>query len=170
MNLRILTSALAALALAVPAFAAEKGKDKHDHGDEVKVGPTNGRLITAVEPHAEFLITKDKKIEIRFVDDANKVVAPGAQEVAVTIGERAKPTKLTFAKQGDTLVSSGPIPEGNELPTVVEIREKAGAKPVREKFNLNLSKCPTCENQEYNCKCDHAKDDHKDHKHDEKKK
>ncbi|MGV3531146.1 MAG: hypothetical protein ACO1QR_02165, partial [Chthoniobacteraceae bacterium] len=137
MKLRIIT-AITALSLAVPAFAAEK--EKHDH-DEVKVGPTNGKLITKVEPHVEFLVTKEKKVELRFVDGANKVVSPGAQEITVTMGERSKPTKLTFAKQGDKLVSSGPIPAGNEIPTVVQIREKAGAKAVNETFNLNLSEC-----------------------------
>jgi hypothetical protein len=147
---RILTI-LATISLALGAQAADK--DKHD---QVKIGPTNGRLLTAVEPHAEFLVTNDKKVEIRFVDDSNKVVAPGQQDVTVTMGDRSKPTKLTFTKDGDKLVSDKTIPEGNDYPTVVQIREKAGAKAVNEKFNLNLSKCPTCVNQEYNCKCDHA--------------
>lgn len=155
MKTRLLTT-LAVLGLAFCANAA----DEHDHA-KAKIGPTNGRLLTAVEPHVEFLVTKDKKIELRFVDDDNKVVAPGAQEITVTLGERAKPTKLTFAKEGDKLVSNGPIPEGNDYPTVVQIREKAGAKPVNEKFNLNQSKCPTCENSEYNCKCDHQAEEKK---------
>lgn len=151
-------AAILALA-AVPLRAAEKKHDHaHDHS-EVKIGPTNGRLLTAVEPHVEFLVTADKKVELRFVDDDNKVVAPGSQEITVTMGERSKPTKLTFTKEGDKLVSDKPVPEGNDYPTVVQIRAKAGAKPVNEKFNLNMSKCPTCENAEYNCKCDHSADE-----------
>ena len=147
---------LAACALILPASGADKDKH-HDH--ESKVGPTNGRLITSVEPRVEFLVTADRRIELRFVDSADKVVAPGEQEVTVTLGERAKPTRLTFSKEGDKLVSSGTIPEGNDYPTVVQIRAKAGAKPVNEKFNLNLTKCPTCANSEYNCKCDHHADE-----------
>lgn len=147
----ITLNVLAACALILPAFGADK--DKHD--DHGKVGPTNGRLITSVDPHLEFWVTADRRIELRFVDSANKVVAPGEQEVTVTLGERAKPTKLTFTKEGDKLVSNGTIPEGNDYPTVVQVRAKAGAKPVNEKFNLNLTKCPTCANSEYNCKCDH---------------
>jgi hypothetical protein len=143
--LRLTTICTLALGLASSAPAHEKG---------LKVGPTNGRLITSVEPHVEFLVNADKKIELRFVDDSNNVVAPAGQEITVTLGERAKPTKLTFTKEGDKLVSSGPIPEGNDYPTVVQIREKAGAKPVNAKFNLDLSKCAACSNQEYNCKCD----------------
>ena len=148
-----LLTALALLGLVLTANA-----------DPTKVGPTNGRLLTDVKPHVEFLVTPEKKVELRFVDDANKVVAPAAQEITVTLGERARPTKLTFTREGDKLVSSGPIPEGNDYPTVVQIREKAGAKPVNVKFNLDLNKCPTCENAEYNCKCDHHADEKKDDK------
>ncbi len=56
--------AIAALAASITlAAAAEKIK-----------APNGGRIIDSVEPHAEFLITADKKIEIRFLDDAGKVV------------------------------------------------------------------------------------------------
>jgi len=144
----LLTTMTAVLALALPAFA-EKGK----------AGPTGGRLITTVQPHAEFFVNKDKKVEIRFISDDNKVIAPAAQEVTVTLGDRSAPTKLAFTKTGDALVSDKAIPEGNELPTVVQIREKAGAKAVNEKFNLNLNKCPTCENAEYACTCEHGGDE-----------
>ncbi len=162
--MKFLLHTITALVLACSAtssLAQDKKTEKkeeagHDHDHAHKAGPTGGRLITSVEPHVEFLVTKDKKIEIRFVDDANKVVAPGTQEIAVTLGERSKPTKLVFTKSGDHLVSDKPIPDGNDYPTVVQIRAKAGAKPVNEKFNLNLDKCPTCSSQEYNCTCDHA--------------
>lgn len=126
--------------------------------------PNGGRVIHEVEPHAEFLISKDKKIEIRFLDDSGKVVAPEAQIVTVTMGERTSPTKLTFAKDGDKLVSDKVIPEGKELPVVLQIRAKEGEKAVTEKFNLNLAKCPTCEHAEYACTCEHG-GDHEGHDH-----
>jgi hypothetical protein len=147
-----INTTLLCLALAFTVTAADTAKHDHEHP---KAGPTGGKLITAVEPHAEFLINNDKKIEIRFVDDANKVVAPGEQVVSVTMGDRSAPTKLTFTKDGDKLVSDKAIPEGNDLPTVVQIKAKAGEKAVNEKFNLNLSKCPTCSNAEYACTCAH---------------
>ncbi len=159
---KILTTFLA-LGLAFTLNAAEK----HDHEHAAKAGPTGGKLITEVEPHVEFFINADKKVEIRFIDDDNKVVAPGEQVIAVTLGDRSNPTKLAFTKEGDKLVSDKTIPEGNDLPTVVQIRQKAGEKAVTEKFNLNLSDCPTCKNKEYACTCEHGDDD--DHK-DEKKK
>ena len=149
---KLLTTTLLGLALAITVSAADK--DKHEHA--AKAGPTGGRLITEVEPHVEFFVTKDKKVEIRFVDDDNKVVAPGEQVISVVMGDRSAPTKLAFTKDGNKLVSDKVIPEGNELPTVVQIKAKAGEKSVTEKFNLNLSKCPTCSNAEYACTCAHG--------------
>lgn len=160
MKKHIITTLLG-LALAFTASAAEKGKDKHDHEHAAKAGPTGGKLITEVEPHVEFFVTKDKKIEIRFVDDDNKVVAPGEQTVSVIMGDRSAPTKLAFTKDGNKLVSDKAIPEGNDLPTVVQIKAKPDAKSVTEKFNLNLNDCPTCKNKEYACTCEHGEEEKK---------
>jgi hypothetical protein len=137
------------------------------HAAEKVKAPNGGRIIDAVEPHAEFLITKDKKVEVRFLDAAGKVVAPAAQTVTVTMGDRAAPTKLTFTKDGDKLVSDKAIPEGNDLPVVVQIKATPDAKSVTEKFNLNLAKCPTCENAEYACTCAHGDEEkgHEGHDH-----
>ncbi|MDB6133966.1 MAG: hypothetical protein JWM59_2209 [Verrucomicrobiales bacterium] len=157
----ILTLAAAAILGLVPASPLTAA-DEHDHDHAAKAGPTGGKLLTEVEPHAEFLVTKDKKVEIRFVGEDNKVVAPAAQVVTVTLGERSKPTKLTFTKDGDKLVSDKTVLEGNDYPTVVEIKADAKAKPVRSRFNLNLTQCPTCAHPEYACTCehgDHAKKD-----------
>lgn len=167
---QLLLSALLTLGLAFGASAADKHDHDHDHG-KVKAGPNGGRLLTEVEPHAEFLVTKDKKVEIRFIDDDNKTVDPGTREVTVTLGQRTRPTKLTFKKDGDKLVSDKTVPEGNDYPTVVQIREKAGAKAVNAKFNLNMKDCPTCDHAEYACVCDHGDDhDKKDAKDAKKKK
>jgi hypothetical protein len=144
-------ASLAALVASLTfASAAEKIK-----------APNGGRIIEAVAPHAEFLVTKDKKIEIRFLDDTGKVVAPAAQAVSVTMGDRSAPTKLSFAKDGDKLVSDKVVPEGKDLPVVVQIKTTPEAKSVTEKFNLNLADCPTCEHAEYACSCEHGGDAHK---------
>ena len=148
----LLAIAAIALGFSCTAGAAE---DKHAH-DKIKAGPTGGRLITAVEPHVEFLVNQDKKVEIRFVDDDNKVLAPGEQVITATLGDRAKPTKLVFTKDGDKLISDQAVPAGNDYPTVVQIKATAKAKAVNARFNLNLSKCPTCESAEYACTCDHG--------------
>ena len=147
----LLTIAALSLGLAFNSFA----EDKDDHEHAAKAGPTGGKLITEVEPHVEFFVNKDKKVEIRFIDDDNKVVAPGDQVISVTLGERSKPTKLAFTKAGDKLISDKTVPEGNGHPTVVQIKADAKAKPVNARFNLNMNKCPTCANAEYACVCEH---------------
>ena len=87
-------------------------------------------------------------------------------EVTIVIDE-GKITSIAkgFAapKEGDKLISDKTIPAGNDYPTVVQIRAKKGAKPVNEKFNLNMDKCPTCEYLEYACTCEHGEEGH-DHK------
>lgn len=126
------------------------------HAAEKLKAPNNGRTINTVTPHAEFLVNPEKKLEVRFLDAAGKVIAPAAQVVTVTMGERAAPTKLIFTQDGDKLVSDKVIPEGKELPVVLQIKTTPDAKAVSAKFNLNMAKCPTCLNAEYACTCDHG--------------
>ena len=151
---------LAALALTIPAFAAEK-EHKHEKKD---AGPNGGRVITAVEPHLEFLVTKDRKVEITALTEDLKATKLSGQVIAVVAGDRSKPTKLEFKAEGDKLVSSNALPEGNDYPVSVSIKADAKAKAVYEKFNLNLEKCPTCKHQEYACVCDHAHDEKEEKK------
>jgi hypothetical protein len=134
---------------------------------EIKA-PNKGRIIDSVEPHAEFFVTADKKVEIRFLDDAGKVVAPAAQEVTVMMGDRSAPTKLTFTKDGDKLVSDKPVVEGQSLPVVLTIKTTPDAKSVTEKFNLDMGNCPPCSHAEYACICDHAKGGKEEKGHDHK--
>ena len=70
----------AALTLIGPAGAAEKTKD-HDHGHthaKKEAGPNGGRLLTALEPHAEFFVLPDRRVQITFLDAQDKPVAPGS--------------------------------------------------------------------------------------------
>ena len=157
MKTNLLTLAIAALGLAFTVNAAEK--DDHDHEHETKAGPTGGKLITEVEPHVEFFVNKDNKVEIRFIDDDMKVVARGEQVISVTLDDRSAPTKLSFTKEGNMLISDKAIPEGENLPTVVQIKTTPDAKSVTEKFNLNLEQCPTCKNKEYACTCAHGEEE-----------
>lgn len=125
------------------------------HAAEKIKAPNGGRIIDTVTPNAEFFVTADKKVEVRFFDASGKVIAPAAQAVTVTMGDRAAPTKLVFTKNGDKLVSDKVIPDGKELPVVLQIRVTPDSKPVSEKFNLNFSTCPECKLPEYACSCDH---------------
>jgi hypothetical protein len=152
----IMKTKIIALVIASLTFATAAEKIK---------APNGGRIIEAVTPHAEFLVTPDKKIEVRFLDEAGKVIAPAAQVVTVTMGDRAAPTKLAFAKDGDKLVSDKVIPDGKELPVVLQIKTTPDAKTVAEKFNLNMATCPECKFSEYACACDHATEKKTSHEH-----
>ena len=152
MKTRIATIAALVASLTF-ATAAEKIK-----------APNGGRIIDTVTPKAEFVVTKDKKAEVRFIDDAGKVIAPAAQSVTVVMGDRTNPTKLAFAKDGDKLVSDKAVPEGDSLPVVLQIKTTPDAKAITAKFNLNMSTCPECKLNEYACACDHATEE-KAHKH-----
>lgn len=145
------------LGLAVHAAEGDKAGHDHDHGHAEKItAPNGGRLLAGVEPHAEFLVLPDRRVQITFVDDHGKPVAPAAQTVTVTAGERSAPTRLTFTRAGNVLVSSAALPAGNDFPTVVQIKPSADAKTVVARFNLNLATCPECKKAEYACSCEHT--------------
>lgn len=148
----ILVAVLSAVVIGATAFT--HGTDHGNESNKIKA-PNGGRVITAVEPHAEFFVTAERKVQITFLDDDGKVVAPEAQVVTVTTGDRSAPTKLTFAKAGSSLISDATLPAGNEMPAVVQIKQTPDAKTVTEKFTLNLAKCPDCSSPEYACTCAH---------------
>jgi hypothetical protein len=144
MKIHLLSTLVAVLATTLTLHAADK-----------KAGPNGGRLLTKIQPNAEFLITKDRKVQITFLSADGKVVAPVDQVVTVTTGERSAPVKLSFVKSGEVLISDKALPEGNDLPAVVQIKTTPEARAVVEKFHLNLSECPGCKLAEYACTCDH---------------
>jgi len=129
-----------------------------DDGEKSEGGPNGGRLITSVEPAVEFIVKDDRTVEIQLLDENRNEVTPTDQVITLIGGERTSPTTLAFAKKGNRLVSDKPIPEGTSVPVVLQIVASANAPVVREKFNVNLSECPTCDYQEYACVCGH--DDH----------
>ncbi len=155
--MKILLTLLATLSLGVTLFAQDKHDHAHDHPEtKAQAGPNGGRLLTTVEPHAEFFVMPDRKVQISFFDKEGKPVAAAEQVVTVTTGERSAPVKLVFEKSGELLVSTEPVPEGGTFPLVVQIKVTPDAKTVVEKFNLNLAICPGCGLAEYACICAHA--------------
>jgi len=141
--------------------------EEHDHGPDGKEGkghelkesgPNGGRVLTEVEPHLEFLLLPDHKVQITALTDDFKATAIGDQIVTVTGGDRSAPADLKFAKQGDVLVSDTAFPKGEKLPVIVQIQTGSDAEPVFARFALNLVDCPECPNKEYACVCDHDHD------------
>src|SRR5687768_16010107 len=126
------------------------------HGEKKKVaGPNDGRIIAAVESRAEFFVLPDRKVQITFLDQAGKATPPADQIVTIVAGDRMSPTTLTFSKSGNTLLSNAPLPPGDDVPAVVQIKPTSKAKAVTEKFNVDLSKCGECKLAEYACICSH---------------
>jgi hypothetical protein len=149
------TTRILPIAIAILSSLTLHAGPNHSH-EKKEAGPNGGRILTAIEPHAEFLVTADRKVQITFVDDKGKAIAPAEQVVTVTTGERSAPLKMTFTKTETTLLSEQTVPEGNNFPVVVQIKTSPDAKPIVEKFTLNLSICPDCKYAEYACICSHT--------------
>ncbi len=143
----------------------EGGKAEHAHEHAKKeAGPNGGRIVTATTPHFEFFVMDGGKVKITFLGEDGKAIALKDQSVTAVGGDRAKPTKLAFAKDGESLVSDKPLPEGKEIPIVLMVKTDKDAKTVTEKFNVNLAECPTCKFKEYACVCEHG-GEHEGHDH-----
>ncbi|MBX3732892.1 MAG: hypothetical protein KF791_09885 [Verrucomicrobiae bacterium] len=150
-KLRILTLAVAfCAALALPANAQKK----HDH-DEHKATPKGGRLLDKTEPHAEFVVEKDRTVTINFYNDDMKPVAATTQAVTVIADAKSGKETLQFEKKGDSLVSKSKLPEGEGYNVVVQFKQTADAKPVNLRFKLDMYTCGECKRAEYACICDH---------------
>ncbi|MDB4505269.1 MAG: hypothetical protein QNK83_14655 [Akkermansiaceae bacterium] len=178
-------STITAFALLVtPMTYADEEKHDHkkhdhsehdDHADHDITPPNGGRILHDVEPHAEFFITKERKVQITFLNDHGKAVASDNALTAIG-GKRAAATKFTFEKTDNGFLSNEKLPEGNLVPIVLTFKNKEGQKSI-VKFNVNMADCPTCEFLEYACTCEHEHEgeghdhgDHKDHDHAKEKK
>ena len=133
-----------------------EGEAGHDDDNEKKEGgPSGGRIITSVNPRVEFLINDDRSIQLTFLDNQSQPIAPNSQVISLISGDRSNPTMIAFTPKDNVLVSTKALPEGNSVPVVLQIKESPTAEIIREKFNANLSECPTCDYQEYACVCGH---------------
>jgi hypothetical protein len=170
MKTNLILACATALFLSPAAFAEPKKEAEHDHKHAELVGPNKGKILHKVEPHAELFVTKDRKLQITFLDDHGKVIAPTEQTITVICGKRSKPTKLTFEKKDNAFLSDKALPEGKNIPTVIQIKVKPDAKKAVIRLNLDLNHCAGCDLLEYACTCEHHEhgdeDDHKGHDHD----
>ena len=117
-------------------------------------GPKGGRLLEKTEPRAEFFLEKDHTATITFYDAALKSVPATDQTVSVIADAKGSKQKVEFEKKGDVLVSKGKMPEGDGYDLVVQLKEKADARPQNFRFKLETHECATCKRSEYACICD----------------
>ena len=127
--------------------------DKHDH--EHKATPKGGRLLEKTDPHAEFVVEKDRTVTINFYNAQMKPVAATTQTVTATADAKGGRTKLEFEKKGDSLVSKSKLPEGDGYNVVVQFKQTAEAKPQNFRFKLDMHTCGECKRAEYACICGH---------------
>ncbi len=136
--------AVAALCSLVSLHAAEK----------IVAGPKGGRLLDAEPQKAEFFVNKDRKVEITFYDAALKPVAPGSQVVSITAEPKSGKATLDLEKTPQGFVSKTVLPAGEPYRVVVQVREKADARPKNFRIDLNLEQCGECKHPEYACTCE----------------
>jgi hypothetical protein len=127
-------------------------------GESAKIipGPKGGRMLTKAAPHAEFFVEKDRKVSVIFYGADLKPFAPTEQVVTVIAEAKSGKVKLDMEKKAEGFVSKQPLPEGNKYQVVVQIREKADAKPVNHRILFNSEECAECKRPEYACTCDDA--------------
>ena len=127
----LLLPALSAIALTcAPAMA---DGDDHDHST---YGPNGGRVLHQVHPHAELLVTKERKLQFTFLSHSGKAIAPKGQSIVVICGQRSNPVKMSFAPQGKSLISDKSLPEGKQVPTVISMKMSPSQKATIIRLNL----------------------------------
>lgn len=140
----VLIAALCGIATITAAFAADK----------IIGGPKGGRLLESNGQKAEFFVTTERKADITFYDAALKPVAPGEHVVTMNAELKTGRVALDLEKTATGYVTTKPLPEGEPYRIVVQMREKAGAKPQNFRVDLNLEICGGCKRAEYACTCD----------------
>ena len=134
----------------IATTAAARG-DEHKHNG----GPNGGKLFGQVQPHAEFLVQKDRTVTISFYDEAMKPVPAAAQTATLVAETKAGKTKIEFERKGKVLVSKGTLPDGDGYNLVLQFKQAADAKPQNFRFKFETHVCGECRRMEYACTCDH---------------
>ncbi len=127
----------------------------HAADDHKLAGPNGGRVIESVEPHAEFLVLEDRRVQLTFLDEEFTPIPPADQTAKVISGDRSAPTELSFTKTEDALISDVSLPEGDRIPAVLQITPTPDGDTITEGITVNLAQCPTCDYAEYACTCAH---------------
>lgn len=128
-------------------------------------GPKGGRILTTDAPHAEFFVEKDRSVVVSLYDKDMKPLPVSGQAVSATAEAKTGKVKLDFIEKNGALVSTAPLPEGDDYNVVVQIRDNATARPKNYRVLFHDEVCDECKRAEYACICDDAG---KEHAHDKK--
>ena len=133
--------------------ADEKGGD-HTH-EKRQAGPNGGRVVKDAGDLLEFLVLKDRRVQLTFLDKELKPTPAGRQVAKIYAGSRQSPTVLSFEKKGDLLVSDKALPAGDTFPVVLQVKARPIARYATAKFQCDLRECASCDALEYACVCHH---------------
>lgn len=128
-------------------------------------GPKGGRILTTDAPHAEFFVENDRSVVVSLYDKDMKPLPVSGQVVFATAEAKTGKVKLDFIEKNGALVSTVPLPEGDDYNVVVQIRDNVTARPKNYRVLFHDEVCDECKRAEYACICDDAG---KEHAHDKK--
>lgn len=121
--------------------------------EKIEAGPRKGRLLRLEKSNVEFVLAKDRFITLAFYDAALKPQAQGSQVVTVVADSDEGEKTIQFARKGDFLVSTAPIPAGDGYNIFVHAQDTADSAPRKFRINVDLSICGGCKHAEYVCTC-----------------
>jgi len=132
---------------------AEQAKTETSH--VTKAGPNGGKIFRSTQPPFELYLQDDRKIRITFLGEDDQPIDAANQRISAVGGSRSNPTRMIFAADGDGLISNIPLPDGNNVPLILNIKPTPESKTVIERININIAQCSSCSYLEYACICGH---------------
>ncbi|MBJ07040.1 MAG: hypothetical protein CMO40_08015 [Verrucomicrobiaceae bacterium] len=136
----VLPATLGMLLSVHPAQAhddASKHKHRHEH-HHPKVGPNGGQVLLEVHPHAELLVTKDRRVQITFLSSSGKAAPLAGQSITMICGQRTNPIRMRFSRKGNSLISDKALPKGSTIPSVLQFKMTPKARPRIVRLNLKI--------------------------------
>jgi len=124
------------------------------HAEKIVGGPAGGRLLETEPARAEFVVSAERKAEIRFYDAALKPTASTTQAVTLTVEPASGRVKLELVKTEFGFATKEALPAGEPYRVVVQVRATPEAKPQNFRIDLNLGHCAGCARAEYACTCE----------------
>jgi hypothetical protein len=119
----------------------DKKSEAHDHDHHDKKGPNGGHVQDTKQGIiVEVVVNADRKALVYRLDEKMKAVPLGELSVTGIAGERSAPTKMEFTKQAgsEALISSVPLPKGEHVAMILQIKATAESKAITTRFELHL--------------------------------